>query len=290
MSELTSPTSAPAGFSFENALRNRQLLGLEGSGALPAPKKTGTTIVGMVYKDGVVLGADTRATSGSEVAEKNCEKIHYLAPNMYCCGAGTAADTEMITQLISSQLELLRMNTHSPSRVVTACTLLKRRLFNYQGHVSAALVLGGCDVNGPSVYQINPHGSTAKLSYTTMGSGSLAAMAVFESTWREGMDEADAVRLVQRAIGAGIFNDLGSGSNCDVCVIRADQSVDYRRNDVTPNDVGPLRDAVRHSAMLTMTPGLTPTLGTPLVRPHPATSRIGITLDDVDVVTAMEVS
>lgn len=54
--------------------------------------KTGTTIVGAVFKDGVVLGADTRATAGSLVADKNCEKIHYLAPNMYCSGAGTAAD------------------------------------------------------------------------------------------------------------------------------------------------------------------------------------------------------
>jgi 20S proteasome subunit beta 2 len=260
---------------------------LGGSETLPTPKKTGTTIVGLVYKDGVVLGADTRATSGSEVAEKNCEKIHYLAPNMYCCGAGTAADTEMITQLISSQLELLRMNTHSPSRVVTACTLLKRRLFQHQGHISAALVLGGCDINGPAVYQIHPHGSTAKLSYTTMGSGSLAAMAVFESSWREDLEEADAVKLVQRAIGAGIFNDLGSGSNCDVCVIRKDQSIDYRRNDVKPNEVQPLRDQVNHSALLTMTPGLTPTLGQPVIRPHP-TQPIGIGLADIEV-TAMDV-
>jgi hypothetical protein len=44
-----------------------------------------------------VLGADTRSTSGSTVADKNCEKIHFIAPNIYCCGAGTAADTENVT-------------------------------------------------------------------------------------------------------------------------------------------------------------------------------------------------
>lgn len=293
MSELTrtndmlSGGPAVSGFSFENTLRNQQIMTLGGSGSLPAAKKTGTTIVGVVYKDGVVLGADTRATSGSEVAEKNCEKIHYLAPNMYCCGAGTAADTEMITQLISSQLELLRMNTHSQSRIITACTLLKRRLFQHQGYISAALVLGGCDINGPTIHQIHPHGSTAKLNYTTMGSGSLAAMAIFESSWKEDMNEAEAVELVQRAISAGIFNDLGSGSNCDVCVIRTDQSVDYRRNDVTPNDVQPLRDMVNHSALLTMAPGVTPTLGETIVTPHPTTSSIGMTVNEID--SAMEV-
>jgi 20S proteasome subunit beta 2 len=123
--------------------------------------KTGTTIVGVVYKDGVVLGADTRSTGGSIVMDKNCEKIHYIAPNIYCCGAGTAADTENTTGLISAPLELHRLNTDTQSRVVTAMTLLKRMLFQYQGHVSAALVLGGVDITGPHLYTIYPHGRCA---------------------------------------------------------------------------------------------------------------------------------
>merc|ERR1712232_265490 len=105
-------------------------------------------------------------------------------------------------------------NTGTNSRVVTACTMLKRMLFKYQGYISAALVLGGVDCNGPHVYQIYPHGSTGKLPYTTMGSGSLAAMSIFESGWTENMTEDEAVALVKRSICAGIFNDLGSGSNC----------------------------------------------------------------------------
>ena len=51
----------------------------------------------ILFQDGVILGADTRATEGPIVADKNCEKIHYMAPNIYCCGAGTAADTEAVT-------------------------------------------------------------------------------------------------------------------------------------------------------------------------------------------------
>ena len=266
------PEQAPKGFSFENFHRNRMIEETSKStgSVLPLATKTGTTIVGLVYKDGVVLGADTRATSGSEVAEKNCEKIHYLAPNMYCCGAGTAADTEKTTELISSQLELLRMDTSSQSRVVTACTMLKRRLFRYQGHISAALVLGGCDINGPHVYQIYPHGSTGKLPYTTMGSGSLAAMSIFESGYRDNMSETEAVDLVKRAILAGVFNDLGSGSNCDTCVIRMDGGVQYTRGAVTPNDITPLRDGIRHSSKLTIAPGTTPVL-TSKFEKHPST-------------------
>lgn len=221
------------GFNFDNVHRNKALhdkLAKNGSStALPTAWKTGTTICGVIYKDGVVLGADTRATGGSEVVDKNCEKIHYLAPNIWCCGAGTAADTEKTTELIASNLELLRLNTNSQSRVVTALTLLKRTLFKYQGHVSAALVLGGVDLHGPHLYSIFPHGSTQRLPYVTMGSGSLAAMAVFESRFVEDMSEESAIQLVRDAIRAGIFNDLGSGSNVDVTVIRKEGEVSRHR-------------------------------------------------------------
>jgi len=86
---------AKGGFSFDLCRRNDFLekKGLK----VPGFRKTGTTIVGLVFQDGVVLGADTRATEGPIVADKNCEKIHFMAPNIYCCGAGTAADTEAVT-------------------------------------------------------------------------------------------------------------------------------------------------------------------------------------------------
>ena len=83
------------GFNFDNVRRNEML---RGSGlAFKNAMKTGTTISGVCFAGGVVLGADTRSTNGETVADKNCEKIHYIAPNIYCCGAGTAADTEAVT-------------------------------------------------------------------------------------------------------------------------------------------------------------------------------------------------
>ncbi|CAA3027561.1 proteasome subunit beta type-7-A [Olea europaea subsp. europaea] len=217
MSKAAIEMPPKGGFNFDLCKRNEMLAakGLK----QPSFLKTGTTIVGLIFKDGVILGADTRATAGPIVADKNCEKIHYMAPNIYCCGAGTAADTEAVTDMVSSQLKLHRYHTGRESRVVTALSLLKSHLFSYQGHVSAALVLGGVDVTGPHLHTIYPHGSTDTLPFATMGSGSLAAMAVFESKYREGLSRYEGIKLVAEAISSGIFNDLGSGSNVDICVI-----------------------------------------------------------------------
>mmetsp|Transcript_14546 Transcript_14546/g.35463 ORF Transcript_14546/g.35463 Transcript_14546/m.35463 type:complete len:264 (+) Transcript_14546:67-858(+) len=209
---------ARGGFSFDLCTRNKALA-KDSKVRVPKTKKTGTTIVGVCFKGGVVLGADTRATEGPIVADKNCEKIHKISENIWCCGAGTSADTENVTGLISSQLELHRLATGKEPRVITALTRLKQRLFQYQGYISAALVLGGVDADGSHIYTVWPHGSTDHLPYATMGSGSLAAMAVFEAQYKDDMDEKEAIQLVNEAIQAGIWNDLGSGGNVDVMVI-----------------------------------------------------------------------
>ena len=94
-----------------------------------------------------------------------------------CCGAGTAADTEMTTKMISSQLELHRLNTHRTAPVPCAATLLNQHL----------------------------------------------------SRWQPDMNEEDGKKVVRDAIAAGIFNDLGSGSNVDLCIIRKN-STEYLRN------------------------------------------------------------
>ena len=227
------------GFSFDNCQRNAVLEAdfAKKGYKLPTARKTGTTIAGVVYKDGIVLGADTRANEVMVVADKNCSKIHFISPNIYCCGAGTAADTDMTTQLISSNLELHSLSTGRLPRVVTANRMLKQMLFRYQGYIGAALVLGGVDVTGPHLYSIYPHGSTDKLPYVTMGSGSLAAMAVFEDKFRPDMEEEEAKKLVSEAIAAGIFNDLGSGSNIDLCVI-SKSKLDFLRPYSVPNKKG----------------------------------------------------
>lgn len=61
----------------------------------------------MLCQGGVILGADTRATGGKTVCDRNCDKIHILASNIACCGAGTSADAERITEVREHALSCL---------------------------------------------------------------------------------------------------------------------------------------------------------------------------------------
>ncbi|CAI2025438.1 hypothetical protein SEUBUCD646_0H02000 [Saccharomyces eubayanus] len=222
-----------AGLSFDNYQRNSFLAG--NSHTQPKATSTGTTIVGVKYKNGVVIAADTRSTQGPIVADKNCAKLHRISPKIWCAGAGTAADTEAVTQLIGSNIELHSLYTSREPRVVSALQMLKQHLFKYQGHIGAYLIVAGVDPTGAHLFSIHAHGSTDVGYYLSLGSGSLAAMAVLESHWKQDLSKDEAIKLASDAIQAGIWNDLGSGSNVDVCVMEIGKDAEYLRNYLTPN-------------------------------------------------------
>ncbi|XP_063287578.1 proteasome subunit beta type-10-like [Pelobates fuscus] len=209
------------GFSFENCLRNSSLEKQGSALSLqpPIPRKTGTTIAGLIYKDGVILGADRRATDDMVVADKNCDKIHFITDKIYCCGAGVAADAEYVTRLLSSKLHLHAMSTNREPRVCTANKMLKQMLYRYHGHIGASVIIGGVDFRGPHLYSVHPHGSTDTTPHTALGSGAAQATALFEDRYKPNMELEEAMKLVTESVTAGIFGDLGSGSGVDLCII-----------------------------------------------------------------------
>ncbi|XP_040998244.1 proteasome subunit beta type-7-B-like [Juglans microcarpa x Juglans regia] len=84
-------------------------------------------LLGLIIQDGIILEADTRTIEGPIITEKNCEKIHYIAPNIHCCGAGTAPDAEAITGQFTTATASLPY--WSRIKFVTALTLMKNHLF-----------------------------------------------------------------------------------------------------------------------------------------------------------------
>lgn len=144
----------------------------------------------------------------------------------------------MMTVLTSAELDMHSLNTgRSVVPVICASMLLRRTLFRYQGHIGAALVLGGVDKSGPQIYCIYPCGSNDKIPYVAMGSGTLAAMSVLEHGWHPNLEYEEGKQLVREAISAGVFNDLGSGSNIDLCVITA-KGANYLRTDTVASERG----------------------------------------------------
>jgi 20S proteasome subunit beta 2 len=221
-------------------------------------KKTGTTIAGCCMDGHVILAADTRATENTYVADKACQKLHPLSTNAWCAGAGTSADLDHLTKhcLYSMALQQLQedasigntnTNTNNTGRsmelllqqdeddeqprslligsvsIDALCHFLQEALYDAKGQLGANLILGGVWRGQAYLRAIHPHGSMdVDLPFCALGSGGLAAMGVLEKGYRNDLSVEDGIALVQRAIVAGIRNDLGSGSQVDLCVIAPD--------------------------------------------------------------------
>ena len=206
-----------SGFDFSNTIRNHFLENKQPCNF----KKTGTTLCGFLFKDGIVLASDTRASAGAMVAQKNINKFHYLAKNAYSCGAGTAADNDLVLLKLSHELELFSLNTKKLPRAATILTKLSDTLFRHMGQLGVYQIIGIFDpVDGPKLYNISSSGFYHEKVRVTSGSGSLAAMSIIEHRHNINMTKEEAIQLAIDAISAGIEYDLGSGSNVNVAIIK----------------------------------------------------------------------
>lgn len=218
-------------------------------------RSTGTTIAGICGRDFVVLGADTRATNGQMVADNRCYKIHKLADNVYACGAGTSADLEHLTRqiLFRNKMFALKHSTignaanrpdGNVQNVARVCDDIQGVLYKQGGSCSANLVVGGVYQGEAILRAIHPHGSQDAVAFTALGSGGLAAMGALEQSYNENMTMEEAKDLVTRAIRAGIINDLGSGSQVDLCIITS-SGTEMIRCHVPEDELDAIQDVKR---------------------------------------------
>jgi proteasome beta subunit len=183
--------------------------------------KTGTTTVGIVYKDGVVLAAERKATMGYLVASKYAKKIMPLADYVAMTTAGAVGDAQALERYMKAEIRLYELAEERKMPVSAISYLLanilhSRRFYPY----FVQLLVGGYDEK-PQLFSFDPTGSIIKEDeYFSTGSGSVMALGVLEDKYKPGMTEDETVKLAVRSIKSAIERDIGSGgSGIDVCVV-----------------------------------------------------------------------
>lgn len=186
--------------------------------------KTGTTICACACEEGIVLAADTRATSGQCVSQKDCLKLHPLAPNIFCAGAGTAADLMHLTMQIRADLAVFAYTLGRAVSVETVATRVCNLMSRYGGHLGLHLIIGGVNPDGKSrLCRVDNRGYCVYAAFHTMGSGGMFAKGIFELGYKPGLSLDEARQLCCDAIQAGLLNDDGSGTQVDsVTIPRSD--------------------------------------------------------------------
>ena len=190
--------------------------------------KTGTTTVALLCKDGVVMGADKRATSGYIVAHKKFDKIINITDSIAVTVAGTVSDVQLLAKYIKAELKLKQIRTEKESTVKEATNLLAMLVYNNIRKLSlipgiSHFIVCGKDESGFHIYDLSPDGSIADIDdYITSGSGSVMVYGVLETLYKKNMSVDEGVKLAVKAINAAVQRDIASGNGIDIVSITKD--------------------------------------------------------------------
>ncbi|NYT06004.1 MAG: archaeal proteasome endopeptidase complex subunit beta [Methanomicrobiales archaeon] len=185
----------------------------------------GTTTIGLVFDNGVVLATEKRATMGNLVASKTAKKVYQIADRIGMTTAGGVGDAQQLARLMRVECNLFQVRRGRPMTVQAASTLLSNYLNqNRYFPFYVQLLVGGIDENGPSVYSVDAMGGASREDdMVATGSGSPFAYGVLEDRYRNDMPEGEAVDLAIRALKAAMRRDVGSGEDISVVVITKDK-------------------------------------------------------------------
>ena len=189
--------------------------------------KSNTSLVGIVCKDGVILGADRRVTSGSLVIDKDYRKLIKVNDYLIVAYTGGVADAQLTNKLLSAELRLKDLRTKIRPTVQEAANLLA--LMTYRNirtptmlmHIVGTLIAGVDDDGKVSLFTIEPAGGVyqVKTFDANFSSGMPFILGLLEGQYKKDLSVKEGVELAKECLKSSTQRDVGSGNGIDVFTI-----------------------------------------------------------------------
>ena len=182
----------------------------------------GTTTVGAVCSDGVILGTDTRATMGNYVASKRAKKVYQITDSLAMTIAGGVAVAQRIVDILKVNARLFEFEKGRPMPVSSAARLVSNILFSNRSMgmpLPLQAIIGGYDETGPHVFNLDPFGSLTEEKMVSTGSGSPFAYGVLEDRYNQDSSVDELLPVVVSAVDSAMKRDTASGDSFDIAVI-----------------------------------------------------------------------
>eukprot|EP00274_Cyanoptyche_gloeocystis_P001439 CAMPEP_0196657052 /NCGR_PEP_ID=MMETSP1086-20130531/21477_1 /TAXON_ID=77921 /ORGANISM="Cyanoptyche gloeocystis , Strain SAG4.97" /LENGTH=270 /DNA_ID=CAMNT_0041990049 /DNA_START=9 /DNA_END=821 /DNA_ORIENTATION=+ len=215
----------------------------------PAPLEFahGTTTLGFVFKHGILIAVDSRASMGTYISSGTVKKV--IEINKYLLGtmAGGAADCLFWERYLGMQCRLHELRNKERISVSAASKLLANIVYQYRGMgLSMGTMIAGWDKSGPNLYYVDSEGSRIHGQKFSVGSGSVYAFGVLDTGYRYDLELQDAIELGRRAIFQATHRDAASGGTINVYHVKQDG---WERYDIF-NDVNKLYYKYAEEGML----------------------------------------
>ena len=180
----------------------------------------GTTTIGAICRDGVILASDTRVTLGTLVAHKKGKKIYKIDDHIAMTLSGAVADAQKTVEILTANAKLYKLNIGRPMPVNSSARIIANFFFSSRfAPMIARVLVGGVDDTGPHIFSLDPFGSLTEEKCVATGSGSPIAYGVLEDRYKEDMITEELIPVIVRALDSAMKRDIHSGDNFDVAII-----------------------------------------------------------------------
>ncbi len=174
--------------------------------------KTGTTTVGLIATESVILAADMRASFGHIAYDEESQKLYKITDRIAVTNAGSVGDSLALIRFLRSQARLYEIERDSKITPKALVTYLSNVLnANRYYPFAAQFVLGGLN-DGPELFELTPYGGILKRDkFAVSGSGTEPAMTTLDQNYKKGMSEEEGIAVAIKAVNAGRKRDIYSG-------------------------------------------------------------------------------
>jgi proteasome beta subunit len=179
----------------------------------------GATVVGITYKDGLVLGAERRVTLGGFIVSKTAKKTFKVTDYVGAACAGMIGDMQILIKELHSYVRLRELELRRPLPPNSIAKLLSVIMFERRFAPMITQVMIGGITARPSIWILDPLGSLIPDDYAAIGSGAEIAIGLVENGYTENMTEDQAKNLAIRAIRSAIKRDVSSGDGVDLLFV-----------------------------------------------------------------------
>lgn len=192
--------------------------------------KTGTSLVGIVCKDGVVMAGDRKATAGTIVMDKASQKVIQLNDYIVMSWTGMVSDSQLMKKLIRAELRLKQLRDKKCPSVKETANLIAMIVYRNIRQPSMVPFIAGTMIAGfnedetTELFSIEPAGSVMKVEDfdANFSSGMPYILGLLERQYKKDITIEEGVKLAIEAIKASSERDIGSGFGVDVFTITKD--------------------------------------------------------------------
>lgn len=175
----------------------------------------GTTTLAFIFKHGIVIAVDSRATSGQYISSRSVHKVIHINKFLLSTMAGGAADCLFWEKRMGSYAKYFELTYGRRISVASAVNYLRRCIVGKQ-NLSIGSMVCGWDQSGPNIYLVDNSGTMLKGECFSVGSGSTIAYGVLTTNYKFDMEKEEALKLGRNAIFHAMHRDAYSGGSCNL--------------------------------------------------------------------------